>query len=276
MDVLADRGAFGDRSDHRLTEVFRVRAREADPLDPLDGVAGAKELTELRPDVRREVAAPRVDVLAEQRELLDALTGEAGHLRDHLSRAAAALAPTHGGDDAVRADRVAAHRDLHPGLKRPFSVHRQGRGELAVVEPEPPARHPHSARAEPVAEMGDRAGAEGDVDVGIELEDPLALGLREAAADGDHALGISPLLRGGVAEIGRELRVGLLADRARVEDDDIRFLGAGRLAEAELLEHALDPLGVVSVHLAAEGRDVVAPHRQRVAAAGRAPPRVVR
>ena len=155
-------------------------------------------------------------------------------------------------------------------------MHRQRRGELAVVEAEASAGHPHPARAEPVAEMGDRAGPEGDVDVGIELEDPLALGLGEAAADGDHALGVSPLLRRGVAEIGRELRVGLLADGARVEDDDIRFLGAGRLAEAELLEHALDPLGVVSVHLASEGRDVVAPHRQRVAAAGREPSRAVR
>ena len=33
-----------------------------------------------------------------------------------------------------------------------------------------------------------------------------------------------------------------------------------RLAEAERLEHALDALGVVAVHLAAEGGDVVAPH----------------
>ena len=33
-----------------------------------------------------------------------------------------------------------------------------------------------------------------------------------------------------------------------------------RLAEPELLEHALDALGVVRVHLAAERRDVVAAH----------------
>ena len=36
-----------------------------------------------------------------------------------------------------------------------------------------------------------------------------------------------------------------------------------RLAEAELLEHALDPLGVVGVHLAPERRDVVALHRPK-------------
>ena len=78
VDVLADRVALGDRGDHRLAEVLRVRAREPDPLDALDGVAGAEQLAELGADVGREVAAPRVDVLAEQGDLLDALGGEAG------------------------------------------------------------------------------------------------------------------------------------------------------------------------------------------------------
>ena len=40
----------------------------------------------------------------------------------------------------------------------------------------------------------------------------------------------------------------------------------GRLAVAERLEHALHPLGVVLVHLAAERRQVVACHADRVAA----------
>ena len=108
--------------------------------------------------------------------------------------------------------------------------------------------------------MRDRAGAERDVDVGVELEDPLALRLGVAAADGDHAVGVVALARRGVAEVRGELRVGLLADRAGVEDDDVGLGGGRRLAEAELLEQALDPLRVVSVHLAAEGGDVVAAH----------------
>ena len=197
--------------------------------------------------------------------------GEPRHLGEDLAGPAALLAAAHGRDDAVGADRVAAHRDLHPRLERPLAVHRQRRGERAVVEAEAAARDPDPARAEPVAEVRDRAGAEGDVDVGVELEDPLALRLGVAAADGDHAVGISPLARRRVAEVRGELRVGLLADRAGVEDDDVGVVGARRLAEPELLEQALDPLRVVSVHLAAEGGDVVAPHRQRVAAAGREP-----
>ena len=134
------------------------------------------------------------------------------------------------------------------------------RREGAVVEPEAPARDPDPARAEPVAEMRDRAGPEGDVDARVELEDALALRLGVAAADRDHALRILALARERVAEVGGELRVGLLPDRARVEDDDIGLVGARGLAESELLEQTLDPLRVVGVHLAAESGDVVAAH----------------
>ena len=128
----------------------------------------------------------------------------------------------------------------------------------ALVEPEAPARDAVAARAEPLAEVRDRARAERDVDLRVELEDPLALRLGVAAADGDHAVRVAPLARGRLAEVRGELRVRLLADRAGVEDDDVGLVGARRLAEAELLEHALDPLRVVRVHLAAERRDVIA------------------
>ena len=47
MDVLAHRRALGHRGDHGLAEVLRVRAREPDPLDPVDGVARAQQLAEL-------------------------------------------------------------------------------------------------------------------------------------------------------------------------------------------------------------------------------------
>jgi hypothetical protein len=58
--------------------------------------------------------------------------------------------------------------------------------------------------------------------------------------------------------VRREPRVRLLADRARVEDEDVGVVRLDGLAQAELLEHALDPLRVVGVHLAAERGDVVA------------------
>src|SRR5579883_781852 len=274
VHVLADRVALGDRGDHRLAEVLRVRAREPDPLDPLDGVAGAQELAEVGPELGREVPPPRVHVLAEQRHLLDALGGELRHLGEDVARTPALLPPAHRRDDAVRAGRVAAHRHLHPRLERPLPVGRQRGRERAVLEPEAPARDARASRPEPVAEVRDRAGPEGDVDAREELEDALALRLRVAAADRDHPLGVLALAREGSAEVGGEPRVGLLADRARVEDDDVRLLGPRRLAEPELLEQALDPLRVVGVHLAAEGRDPVAAHAaQGSRGSRRAPPR---
>ena len=58
MNVLADGVALGDRGDHGLAEVLRVRAREADPLDAVDRVARAQQLAELGPEVRCAGRAP--------------------------------------------------------------------------------------------------------------------------------------------------------------------------------------------------------------------------
>ena len=126
--------------------------------------------------------------------------------------------------------------------------------------PNEPRATPFAAGTEPVAEMRDRPGPERDVDVRVEGEQALALSLRVAAADGhDGARPLALQLR-GIAHVSREARVGLLADRARVEDDHVGLVLRRRLAEPELLEHALDPLRVVGVHLTPERRDVVPLH----------------
>ena len=265
MHVLAHRGALRHGCDHGLAEVLRVRAREAHALDPLDRIAGSKQFAELGLELRAQITSPRVDVLPEERDLLDAVSGKALDLGDDLSRATALLASAHRRDDAVRALRVAAHRDLHPRLERAFVVQRQLRGEVAVVQTEAPSRDAHAARPEPFAEMRDRTRPEGNIDRRVELEDPLALRLGIAAADGDHPIRMLSLASRGFAQVRGELRVGLLPDRAGVEDHDIRLVGARRFAEPDLLEHALDPLGIVSVHLAAEGGHEVPAHRRRVA-----------
>ena len=87
------------------------------------------------------------------------------------------------------------------------------------------ARDADAARAEPLAEVRDRARPERDVDERVPGEDALALRLRVAAADRDHALGVALLQHLRVAEVRREPRVGLLADRAGVEDEHVGLLG---------------------------------------------------
>ena len=185
------------------------------------------------------------------------------HFGEDLARAARDLAAAHRGDDAVRALRIAPHRDLHPGLEPALAVHRQCRREPPLLRD--PERAPLDAEptgAEPLAQMRDRPRPERDVDLRIEGEEPLPLRFGVAAADGDYGVRASALLRDRVADVGRELRVRLLADRAGVEHDHVRLFARRRLAEPDVLEHALDPLAVVSVHLAAERRDEVPAHRQ--------------
>src|SRR5207237_6763280 len=119
----------------------------------------------------REVAAPRVDVLTEERDLLDTVEGEGCELGHDLARPPALLPPAHGGNDAVGAPRVAPHGDLHPGLNSGLAMHRQLRGEV-LVRPELSPRNGIAAGADPVAEVRDRSRAERDVHEREPVEDP--------------------------------------------------------------------------------------------------------
>ena len=90
--------------------------------------------------------------------------------------------------------------------------------------------------------MRDRAGPEGDVNLGIPLEDALSLRFRVAAPDRDDLLGIVRLERPCLGEMRGEPLVGLLSHGAGVEHDHVgRFLRAS-LAEAQLFEHVEDDL----------------------------------
>src|ERR1700745_2531004 len=127
MRVLTNCFALGHRRDHGRAEILRMRAREAYSLDSFPFGAGAQQLAEVGVKIRPEIASPGVDVLAEQRDLADAVAGESRYLRDDLAGPPGDLAAADRGNDAVRALRVAPHRDLHPRLEGPLAVH----GELA-------------------------------------------------------------------------------------------------------------------------------------------------
>ena len=71
-----------------------------------------------------------------------------------------------------------------------LAVLRQVAGEV-LVRAEPAAVDACATRADPLAEVRDRARPEGDVDLRVEVEDALLLRLGEAAADGDHEVGFS-------------------------------------------------------------------------------------
>ena len=77
------------------------------------------------------------------------------------------------------------------------------------------------ARASSVGRVGEVVGAEHDVDVRRPLAHELAVLLGQAAADRDLQLGPALLQRLQPAEVPVELVVGVLADAAGVEHDDV-------------------------------------------------------
>jgi hypothetical protein len=255
VDVLADARELGVGADHVLLHVGGVRARVADAVEALDRVELAQQRGERRP--RPRAAPVGVDVLAQQRHLAHPVGGQTAHLGDELVRRPRDLATARRGHDAVRADHVAAGGDLHPALELAGALGGKVAGEALELEE---ALGGDRVAGEELTELVELARPEGDVDVGELPEDVVLDRLRPAPADADHPLGVAALERAGLAQVGDEALVGLLADRAGVEEDQVGVLAARRLGVADRLEHALHPLRVVLVHLAAEGGDVEGPH----------------
>ena len=111
-----------------------------------------------------------------------------------------------------------------------------------------------------LGQAADLPGPEGDVHEREPLEDLVLDRLRPAAADADDPARVLGLQALRLAQVRDEARVRRLADRAGVEEDQVRAFALGRLLVAERLEHAAHALRVVLVHLAPEGGYVVARH----------------
>ena len=229
MDVLADGGELGVGEDHVLAHVLRVRARVADPAHAVERVELAQQLRERRP-LRSQVAAVGVHVLAEQRDLGDPVGQEPPALLDQLGERSRYLEAARGRDYAVGTPAVASDRDLHPGLHFARPLRRQVPGEALELEV---ALGGERVRRQELRELVHLAGAERDIDERELAEHLLLDRLRPAAADADQALRVAPLERLGLVQVGDEAIVGLLTDRARVEQDQVGVRALGHLGIAE-------------------------------------------
>ncbi len=102
--------------------------------------------------------------------------------------------------------------------------------------------------------------AHDEIDHRRAADDLLAFGLGDAARNGNgQAASVargSGFKRAHAAELGIDLVRGFLADVAGIEDDEIGILDVGGLREALGREHVRHTMGIVDVHLAAEGFDV--------------------
>ena len=258
----------GHRVDDVVGEVPGMRGGESDAFQALDLTAAAQEFAE-RTTVP-ELRPVGVHVLAEQGDLEHPVGDQRTDLAQDVAWAAVLLLAAQARHDAEGAGVVAAHRDRDPGRVDRFAPGGQQRGEglqrlgelgLRLV-PDPG----------PLEECGQRAHvvrAVDHVDPGGAFGDPGALHLGQAAADRDlHAV---LLLRQQVPQVAVQPVGRVLPDRAGVEHHHVRGLAVTGGLVARLVEQAGQALGIVRVHLAPVGADLVGPaaccHSTRIGAA---------
>ena len=257
VQVLAQRGDVGHGRDRLGPQVLGMGAREADPANALDPAEGTQQFGEQRPAFG-EVAAVRVHVLTEQRDLHDPVARQPLDLGDDLLGRAADLAPAHGRHDAERAAIVTADLDGDPRGMRNIALHRQRAREgfgvvrIGLVED-------LRQRATEGTLLQQRCGpvhvvrAQHDVDVRCAGAHQVTVLLGEAPTDDDLEVGSRQLGGLEVPEFAVELVVGVLADAARVQHQHVGIFFRGSRLETVRREETGDALGVVLVHLTPVG-----------------------
>ena len=171
------------------------------------------------------------------------------------------LAPHHR-DDAEGAGVVAADGDRHPRRVRHLAVRRQRRRHIVdrrSLFPDLGHRAPLLGVIEQAEHPVQVVGAEDHIDPGGLRHDQVAVLLGEASADDDAQPGPLILDRLQLPEIAVEPVVGVLPDAAGVDEHHVGIVDVRRGHHPVDLEQAGDPLGVVLVHLAAEGAHQIAP-----------------
>ena len=255
MQLRHDVRGLGHGVDDVVGEGGRVRAGEADALQALDVAAGAQQLGEGLPVA--ELDAVGVHVLAQQGDLDGAVVDERLDLGQDVAGPAVLLLAAQRRDDAEGAGVVAAHRDRDPAGVDRVALGGQRGGEDVERFEDLQLRLVVVPRALQQRRQGtDVVGAEDGVHPRRLLQDGLAVLLRQAAAHGDLHARVGCLDRGQHAQVAVQLVVGVLPDRAGVEHDDVGQLAGGGDVACRL-EHPGHPLGIVHVHLAAEGAYLV-------------------
>ena len=261
VEVLTHGVALRHRRDRLGPQVFRVGGGEANPIDTVDRVDRAQEIGELwTPLPGAQVAAVRVHVLAQQRDLGDAVAREFAHLVDDVAHPAADLRAPDRRNDAERATVVAADLNREPRAVIDLTLGRERRRIRLVLFEDLDDRLTSACRfGQQCRRVGQIVGAEDDVDVTGALHDQVPVLLSQAPADRDLQIRSPFLQLLEATEMPVQLVVGVLPDTAGVEHHDIRRLEIVGGNQPIGRENPGDPLGIVLVHLTPEGTNVEAP-----------------
>jgi len=103
-----------------------------------------------------------------------------------------------------------------------------------------------------------------NVDEGEVAEELLLPALGQATGHHDQPGDIRLLEPGSFAQVPGQTGIGLLPDRTGVVHEQSRVLRGFLPSETQLLEHPRDALGIMVVHLTAEGTQVVRPRPHTV------------
>ena len=253
--------------DERLIEEQRVRARVPDALDARHVSQGVKQfgkghralLGGLPP--AHVVAAVGVDRLAQQGQLAHARVGELPRLGEDALGRPADLASAGRRHDAESAEHVAAFHDREKGAPAPALEPCVGCGQVEAVDVAglagvggPLALPGGGGHRRHVAHV---VRAEHEVEMAEAGQQPVAHLLRHAAADAQRAAGPRGAPIAQLAEVAVQLVLGLVADRAGVDDQQVGVGFIARRTQPGVVKEILDLLRVVDVHLAPVGADRV-------------------
>ena len=251
------------RLDHARCHVPGMWTREPDPVKARDLVEALQQSSEVAGGIVWRLVM--VHDLSEELDLFGSRVSRVLRLGDDVAHWTHALLPARIRDDAEGAELVAPFDDRHVRLERIEAprdpewkrdvverIQIQGRGSMPAVRVTFDRTIHQHRQALDVLRPDDH------VDGARSREDGVTFLLRDASGDGDNraVAGFEPVVM-NFAEPREQLLFGLLANAARVDDDDIGVAIVVSGLVARLLEEAGHPLRVMKVHLTAERLDQV-------------------
>ena len=263
VQVSADLGLRRDGVDQLVAGVLRVAGHEADVVVARHRAEQIEQVGEIHRLC--ETLAIAVDVLPQQGDLLVPGLHQPPELREDVAGLAAFLAAADIRHDAVGAEVVAAVHDRQPCPELALPA------DGDVLDDDRTLCRLHQNALVPLQllrdELGQRVDAvhtEDQIHIGVALaqlfHDVLLVG--HAAAQADHQTGLFLLETLQRTHVAEHTLLGVFADGAGVEKDQIGVFGLVAQAVADVHQHTLDPLAVVDVLLTAIAVDKG--HRRRV------------
>ena len=272
MQILTDLRQIPDSGEQVVRHVLGVVRDELNAVDAFDIVQGREKVTK-PPAAAGFFVAVAVNSLAEERDFAAAFSGELATLGDDRGRRSALLGAADTGDDAVRAELIAADHDpdvrlvlrgSHRGVTERIEtfVAAFDLGAVAVLAAEADFHALGTRRAfcaDFAYERGhlvQLAGADDQINIRGAFEDDALVVLRHAAEDANYRIRMFALGVFQPAEGAVDLVFRVLADATCIEKYRVGVVRIVRQLVTVFAQAGDDELAVEFVHLAADGFDV--------------------